>query len=132
MLTRRKVLAATALLALMPLQAASADEPLFTDFTMQAFKSAQASGKAILVDVWASWCPTCKAQGPILKSLLEKPENKDIVKLRVNFDTQLDVLKAFKVQNQSTLIMFKGDKEISRSVGDTDAGSIAKLISAGV
>lgn len=129
---RRTFLAATALLAFAPFQAARADEPLFTDFTMAAFKSAQANGRAILVDVWASWCPTCKAQGPILKSFLEKPENKDIVKLRVNFDTQLDVLRAFKVQNQSTLIMFKGDKETARSVGDTNAASIGKLISAGV
>ena len=132
MLTRRNVLAATALLAFVPLQAAFADEPKFTNFTNEAFATAQKQGKSVLVDVWASWCPTCKAQGPILKSWLEKPENKDVVMLRVNFDTQLDVLKAFKVQSQSTIIMFKGDKEVARSVGDTDAASIGKLIAAGV
>ena len=128
MLNRRSLLAATALLAFAPLQAAHAE----ADFTMENFKAAQKDGKRILVDVWASWCPTCKAQGPILKSELAKPENKDVVMLRVNFDTQLDVLKAFKVQSQSTLIMFKGDKEIGRSVGDTNVSSIGKLIGAGV
>jgi len=128
MLTRRTILATAALLAFAPLQAAQAE----TDFTMEAFKAAQKDGKSILVDVWASWCPTCKAQGPILKSTLDKPENKSVVMFRVNFDTQADVLKAFKVQSQSTLIMFKGDKEVGRSVGDTAAASIGKLIGSGV
>jgi thioredoxin 1 len=129
MLNRRNLLAAAALLAFAPLQAARAAE---SDFTMEAFKAAQKDGKSVLVDVWASWCPTCKAQGPILKSELAKPENKNVVMLRVNFDTQIDVLKAFKVQSQSTLIMFKGDKETARSVGDTSPASIGKLIGSGV
>lgn len=129
MLTRRNLLAAAAVLAFASLPAFADGE---TEFTMQAFKAAQKDGKSILVDVWASWCPVCKAQGPILKSYLARPENKDVVFLRVNFDTQLDVLKALKVQSQSTLIMFKGDKEVARSVGDTVPGSIGQLIAAGV
>ena len=91
MLTRRNLLAAAAVLAFAPLPAFAVGE---TEFTMEAFKAAQKDGKSILVDVWASWCPTCKAQGPILKGYLARPENKDVVFLRVNFDTQLDVLKA--------------------------------------
>ena len=129
MFNRRTILAATALFALAPLRAAFASE---TEFTMDAFKAAQKDGKSVLVDVWASWCPTCKAQGPVLKSLLDKPENKNVVLMRVNFDTQIDVLKAFKVQSQSTLIMFKGTHEVARSVGDTNAASIGKLIGGGV
>ena len=128
MLNRRSLFAVMALFAFAPLQTAHAE----SEFTMDAFKAAQKEGKSILVDVWASWCPTCKAQGPLLKSELAKPENKNVVVLRVNFDTQLDVLKAFKVQSQSTLIMFKGEKEIARSVGDTNQATIAKLIGAGV
>jgi len=129
MLNRRTILATAALLAILPIPSALAAE---NDFTMEAFKAAQKDGKSILVDIWASWCPTCKAQGPILKSELAKPENKNVVMLRVNFDTQLDVLKAFKVQSQSTLIMFKGDKETSRSVGDTNVATIGKLIGSGI
>ena len=132
MMNRRFVLASAAALAFTPFAAAHADEPKFSNFTNEAFAAAQKDGKRVLVDVWASWCPTCKAQGPILKGLLEAPENKDVVMLRVNFDTQLDVLKAFKVQSQSTLIMFKGTKETARSVGDTDPGSIAKLVGSAV
>ena len=132
MINRRSVFALTAILALAPFAALHAAEPKFTNFTKEAFAQAQKDGKTVLVDVWASWCPTCKAQGPILGSLLDKPENKDVVMLRVNFDTQLDVLKALKVQSQSTLIMFKGTKETARSVGDTTADGIAKLVGSAV
>ncbi len=129
MLNRRTLLAAASLLALVPLAPAKAAE---AEFTMKAFEAAQKDGKRILVDVWAVWCPTCKAQQPILKSLLEAPENKDLVFLRVNFDTQLDVLKYFKVQQQSTLIMFKGTREVARTVGDTTPAGIAKLVGSAV
>ena len=132
MFNRRFVLASAAALAITTFATAQAAEPKFTNFTNDAFSQAQKDGKTVLVDVWASWCPTCKAQGPILGSLLAKPENKDVVMLRVNFDTQLDVLKALKVQSQSTLIMFKGGKETARSVGDTNADSIAKLVGSAI
>ena len=132
MMNRRATLTALAALALMPMTVAYAAEPKFTNFSKEAFAAAQKTGKPILVDVWASWCPTCKAQGPVLGSLLAKPENKDVVMFRVNFDTQLDVLKAFKVQNQSTLIMFKGANETARSVGDTDPDSIGRLVGSAI
>ena len=127
--TRRNIITLAAIAALMPVKMVQAG---VTEFTMEAFKAAQKAGKPILVDVWASWCPTCKAQGPVLKTLLADPKNKDMVMLRVNFDTQLDVLKAFNVQSQSTLIVFKGAKETGRSVGDTDVSSIAALMATAI
>ena len=127
--TRRNIISLVAVAVAMPMALARA---AVTEFTTEAFKAAQKAGKPILVDVWASWCPTCKVQGPILKSLLADPKNKDMVMFRVNFDTQLDVLKAFNVQSQSTIIVFKGATETGRSVGDTDAASIAALIATAI
>jgi len=49
----------------------------------------------------------------------------------VDFDTAKDTLKRFRVQQQSTLIVFKGTKEISRSTGDTDPARIRALIAQG-
>jgi thioredoxin 1 len=127
--TRRNIITLAAVGIAMP---ASFARAAMTEFTMEAFKAAQKAGKPILIDVWASWCPTCKAQGPILKSLLADPKNKDMVMLRVNFDTQTDVLQALNVQSQSTLIVFKGAKETGRSVGDTEAGSIGALLATAI
>ena len=46
----------------------------------------------------------------------------------MDFDSQKDVVRQFKATTQSTLIVFKGATETGRSVGDTDAKSIAALL----
>ncbi len=132
MTTRRNIITVAAVAAVAVVLPTAFAYAAVTEFTMESFKAAQKAGKPIVVDVWASWCPTCKAQGPVLSKLLADPKNKDVVMLRVNFDTQLDVLKAFNVQSQSTLIVFKGEKEMGRSVGDTNAGSIGALLASAI
>lgn len=97
-------------------------------FTQSAFNQLQKEGKSILIEVHAPWCPTCRAQASILKTFLNEKEYQSINTLRVDFDTQKDVLKMLKVNRQSTLIGYKGFKEIERSTGDTSSESIKKLI----
>jgi thioredoxin 1 len=97
-------------------------------FDAKSFAEAQSSGAPILVDISATWCPTCKAQKPIVDSLAEQPENKNLVIFAVDFDAQKPVVRDFHAQSQSTLIAFRGKTEIARSVGDTDPGSIAALV----
>ena len=55
-------------------------------FSAEAFKAAQASGSPILVEIHADWCPTCKAQNPILDKLTADPKFKDLEVFRVDFD----------------------------------------------
>lgn len=105
--------------------AASAAQP----FEMKAFRDAQASGKTILVDVTAPWCPTCKLPKPILQSV--EKERPNLLVYEVDFDTAKDVLRHFRVQAQSTLIVFKGGTEVGRSTGDTDPARIRTLIGKG-
>jgi thioredoxin-like negative regulator of GroEL len=101
-------------------------------FDAKAFQAAQAAGKPILVEVSAPWCPTCKAQKPILSSLGTKPDFAELTVFEVDFDSQKDVLRQLKVQQQSTLIVFRGAQEAGRSVGDTNASSIEALLRKGV
>jgi thiol-disulfide isomerase/thioredoxin len=96
-------------------------------FTQAAFDAAQKAGKPILVHVWASWCPTCKAQAPTLSKIMTDPKFAHLTVYTVNFDTQKDVVKAFGVRMQSTLIAFHGHTEEGRSVGDTHPDSILAL-----
>jgi thiol-disulfide isomerase/thioredoxin len=98
-------------------------------FDGESFKQAQAAGKTILVDVTASWCPTCRRQRPIIEQI--EKETPNLVVYEVDFDTAKDALKHFRVQYQSTLIVFKGTKEIGRSTGDTDAARIRALVAKG-
>jgi thiol-disulfide isomerase/thioredoxin len=97
-------------------------------FTQQAFDAAQKAGKPILVHITATWCSTCKAQKPIVSELTAAPKFKNMTVFDVDFDSQKSVVREFRAQAQSTLITFKGEKETGRSVGDTNAGSIAALL----
>jgi thioredoxin-like negative regulator of GroEL len=115
-------------LILLPFLAAGTAQASGQAFDQAAFDALQQQGKPILVMIHADWCPTCKAQEPIIGELLKTPELQSIVALRVDFDKQKTVVKAFKVQYQSTLIVFKGGKEVGRSTGDTRKDSIAALL----
>jgi len=46
----------------------------------------------------------------------------------VDFDTAKDALRQFHVQHQSTLIAFKGAKEVARSTGETDPAPLHALV----
>jgi thioredoxin 1 len=97
-------------------------------FSPEALTAAQAAGKPILVDVFAVWCPTCRAQNPILVKLTKQPKYKDLVVLKADFDAQKEDLRALNVRSQSTLIVFKGEEEIDRSVGSTNELSIEGML----
>ncbi len=116
----RTAIAIAAVVALPSL--ANAGQP----FDAKAFQTAQAAGKSILVDVTASWCPTCKQQKPIVQEI--EKEHPDLVVYDVDFDSAKDVLKQFRVQYQSTLIVFKGSKEVARSTGETDPAPLRALV----
>ena len=107
-----QVLCALVAAALLVFSVVSHAAELFDD---QSFKQAQAAGKTILVDVTASWCPTCRQQRPIVEQI--EKEKPNLVVYEVDFDTAKDTLKRFRVQQQSTLIVFKGSKEVGRSTG---------------
>jgi thioredoxin len=125
MLTRRSILIASlaASIVMTPALAATG-----SGFDANAFADAQKAGRPILIAIHASWCPTCKAQAPILKSLRADPKFKDLAYFQIDFDSQKDLVNRFGAQMQSTLIVFKGDKEEGRSVGDTNRSSIYALV----
>lgn len=97
-------------------------------FSQSAFDTLHNEGKPILVHIHANWCPTCRAQAPIISSLLKQKDFQSLTSFRVDFDNQKDVVRAFHVLQQSTLIVFKGGKEVGRSLGDTTPNGIEKLL----
>jgi thioredoxin 1 len=117
-------LALGAVLSLSPL--ASAMQP--ASYSQQAFAAAQAAGKPILLHITAPWCPTCKAQKPILSKLEATAKFKDLIVLDIDFDTSKPLLRQLHVAQQSTLIVYKGKQEVGRSTGDTDPASIEALL----
>ena len=101
-----------------------------TPFTQAAFEAAQKAGKSIFIDVSAPWCPTCRTQAPIISKLRKEAKYSKVVVFNVDFDSQKDVLKTLNVRSQSTLIGFKGAKEMKRSAGVTDPMAIEDIFEA--
>jgi thioredoxin 1 len=127
-LNRRYTLAALALSAGLLSVAAAGAFASKAPFDAKAFAAAQASGKPVLIEVSAPWCPVCKAQKPILSSLSAKPEFAGMAMFEVDFDSQKEALKLLNVQKQSTLVVFKGKTETGRSTGDTNPAAIEALL----
>ena len=112
-------------LLLLPVSVRAAPEQAFS---AQAFKAAQDAGRPVLVEIHADWCPTCKAQQPILNKLSGETAFSNIVRLKVDFDSQKDAVKQFNAKMQSTLVLYKGKTEIARSVGETDESRIRSML----
>jgi thioredoxin 1 len=126
MLSRRFILIAALVTSFFALPAVFAAGP--QAFDDKGFAEAQKAGKPILVAIHASWCPTCKAQKPILSELMADPKFKNLIYFVVDFDSQKALVTRFGARVQSTLIAFKGDEEEGRSVGDTNRASILTLL----
>lgn len=94
--------------------------PEWQDYRPDAFAAAQAANDVLLVDVAASWCPTCKAQQPILNELREEEELSGIHFVRVDFDAHKDFLREHQIPRQSTILVFRGRQEVARSIAETD------------
>lgn len=93
-------------------------------FSTAALRAAQAKGDPVLVDVFAPWCPTCRAQAPTIDAIAASPAYGKLTILRLDFDHQLAEKKVLGVNQQSTLIIFKGAKEVGRTLGVTQPDQI--------
>jgi thioredoxin 1 len=98
------------------------------DETIPGFDEALKAGGPVMIHVTAPWCETCQAQKPIVSSLLASPAFKNMKKFDVDFDTQKEILARYRVQMQSTMIVYKGGKEVDRQTGQTDPAVIEALL----
>ncbi|MGB6310247.1 MAG: thioredoxin family protein [Steroidobacteraceae bacterium] len=96
-------------------------------YTAATLSRMLAAGQPVVVDFHADWCPTCRAQAPIVKDLLSTPELKNVTVLLADYDTELALRKSLKVANQSTFVVFRQGKEVARSTGDTTRDGLAAL-----
>jgi thiol-disulfide isomerase/thioredoxin len=86
----------------------------------------------VAVDFHADWCPTCRAQAPLLRSILAKPEFQALTLLVANYDTEAALRKSLNVSQQSTLVVFRHGKEVARSTGDTTEAGLTRLLRAAI
>ena len=110
---------------LAPAAAPAAESVAFTPAALQAARSA---GKPVLVEISAPWCPTCRAQKAALPGILSAPKYAGLVHFDVDFDSQKPALRELGVAAQSTLIVYRGEREAGRSLGEVRPAEIRALI----
>jgi len=93
------------------------------------FDKAQANNQHIVVEVFKKGCPTCAAQQPGLNSAKAKFPNATFI--TVDFLGDADPVKRFQAVKQSTIIVYKGSKEVARLVGETVSDAIVAAIAKG-
>jgi thiol-disulfide isomerase/thioredoxin len=88
-------------------------------FDEARFKALQAEGALVLVDVHASWCPTCAKQQQVLDDYEAARPAVKLHRLLVDFDSAKPWVIHFKAPRQSTLILFRGEQQQWFSVAET-------------
>ncbi|HEX4325245.1 MAG TPA: thioredoxin family protein [Burkholderiales bacterium] len=96
-------------------------------YSKAQFDQAVAQHKPVILHFAADWCPTCKAQKPIVEQLIKGDKLKSVTLLVANYDTETALKKQLRITQQSTFVVFKDGKEVGRSTGDTSKAGIEAL-----
>ena len=107
-----------------------------TTFNKKLFDKAQSEGKVVVISSWIKYCTSCAGQMKILQNAKNQGALLDIKFDNIeyfSFDvTKKDISNFFDVQYQTTLIIFKGNKEVYRSIGETSKDLIYKAIQSSI
>ena len=107
-----------------------------TTFDKGLFDKAQSDGKMVIVSSWIKYCSSCASQMKVLKSAKKEGKLSDIKFDNIeyfSFDvTNEEIANLFKVQYQTTLLIFKNNEEIYRSVGETTKDLIYDAIKSSI
>ena len=128
MRSRRLFLVSLAALALGAATPARSFEIL--PYDAAAAKKAIASGKPVIVHVYAPWCLQCHAQASILDSLKADKAYDGVKFFRVDYDGQKDVVAQLGCP-RSTVIAYKGGKEVSRMSWGVTQDSVVQVLNGG-
>ena len=107
---------------------ANADEKK-TTFTKELFDKAQSDGKVVVVSSWMKYCSSCASQMKVLDKAKNEFDNIEYFTFDV---TNKEIAKLFNVQYQTTLLIFKDNKEVYRSIGETTKHLIYEAINSSI
>ena len=100
-----------------------------TTFKKELFNKAQSEGKVIVVSSWIKYCPSCASQMKVLEKAKNDFDNIEYFAFDV---TNREISDMFNVQYQTTLLIFKNNKEVYRSIGEIKKEAIYKALKSSI
>ena len=103
-----------------------------TTFNKEMFSKAQSDGKIVIVSSWIKYCSSCASQMKVLNKAKNDGKLLDIKFENIeyfSFDvTNKDIANLLNVKFQTTLLIFKDNKEVYRSLGETSENLIYEAL----
>ena len=87
-----------------------------TTYTKELFDKALSDGKVVVVSSWIKYCSSCASQMKVLDKAKNDYDNIEYFTFDV---TNKEIAEFFNIQYQTTLLIFKDNKEVYRSIGET-------------
>ena len=100
-----------------------------TTFKKELFDKAQSEGKVVVVSSWIKYCPSCASQMKVLEKAKNDFDNIEYFAFDV---TNREISDMFNVQYQTTLLIFKNNKEVYRSIGEIKKEAIYKALKSAI
>ena len=100
-----------------------------TTYKKELFDKALSDGKVVVVSSWIKYCTSCASQMKVLKKAKNDFDNIEYFAFDV---TNKEIAKFFNVQYQTTLLIFKDNKEVYRSIGETTKELIYDALKASI
>ena len=97
-----------------------------TTFSNEIFQKAQLQGKIVVINSWNKTCTTCAKQVKILDQA--KQDFKDVIFLSFEQTKDKNIAKSLSIDYWTTIVVYRNDKEISRSIGQTNKKKIYSQI----
>jgi len=101
-----------------------------TNFSLEIFENAKADGKTIVINSYNISCSTCAKQTKILDQA--QKEFKEIIFFSYDQKKNSDIAKKLNIEFWTTIVVYKGDNEVTRIIGQTDKKTIYSAIKKGI
>ena len=96
-----------------------------TTYTKKLFDKALADGKVVVVSSWVKYCTSCASQMKVLDKAKNDFDNIEYFKFDVTIE---EIAQMFDIQYQTTLLIFKNNEEVHRSIGQIEKDKIYSII----
>ena len=101
-----------------------------TNFSIEIFEKAKANGKTIVINSYNISCTTCAKQTKILDQA--QKEFEEIIFFSYDQNKNEDIAKKLDIDFWTTIVVYKGNEEIARIIGQTDKKIIYSTIKKGI